>query len=389
MPVDSNLIVIAAPPQVPTDDLRERFAAAGYRITSLVLGTHERLDFATIGVVVIAVGETLAFAEAQTRLWRAEMGDHGVPFLWLLPYPSTELTAAGLDAGADVCLARPVDPGVLIGQIKALLRTRRRTAELTARTADIRPLNEQLRRAYSEIDRVYDLVRRVRRAYEPQRMPDFGGVRIAVAHRPRSRVGGDLYDVVRLDEDHIGFWLADAGSTGGPAGGLLGLLIKQAVVLKEIHTKGYRLVPPCEVLARVNRELLILDLDPPCLVGMACGQVDTRTGKVAFARAGIPPAIFLPKDGSPEIWTGPGPHLGAFEAEFPPQYGKLEPGDRLVLFSDGARPTQEPDPIPQILLRHRELRGQPFVDAVCRDGLAYSTEPDDATLLAIEFQSSE
>ena len=387
MPPTSPTVVLAAPLQVSTADLREFLADAGYTVTEVPLGTHERVDFAQVAAVVVAAGETLAFAAAQTRLWRVEMGDHPVPIVWVLPFASADLTVSGLDAGADVVLTRPVDPCVFAAQLRAALRSRDQARGLLARAAEARQLNGQLQRAYAEIDRAFDLARRVQRAWQPRTLPAVDTIRFGVHHRPRSRVGGDIYDVCRLDEEHVGFWLADVGGPGTPAGGLLGLVVRQAVVLKEIHANGYRLIPPDEVLTRVNRELLALDLDPPALVGMACGQVNTRTGRVTVARGGLPLAVHVTATGngiSTDMWAGPGPHLGAYEAEFPPQCGHLAAGDRLLLMTDGVRPVGDPDPLPDILARHAGLSAQAFAEAVVRDSLGFVAEPDDCTLLMAE-----
>jgi serine phosphatase RsbU (regulator of sigma subunit) len=378
------MAVLAASPQVSTDDVRAFLHDTGCRITEVILGTHERLDCAKTQIVVTTLGETLAFAAAQTRLWRAEMGDYPIPILWVLPYPSAELTVNGLDAGADACLARPLDPAVFTAQLRALLRNQQRGARLQCRAAEVRQLNAQLQHAYNDIDRAYDLTRRVQRALLPRRLPCVDAIRFAVHHRPRSRVGGDLYDVVRLDEHHVGFWLADVGGPGNPAGGMLGLVVKQAIQMKEIHPGGYRLVPPDEVLTRVNRELLALDLDPPALAGIVCGQLDTRTGKVTLARGGLPPALYLPNAGGIETWNGPGSHLGAYEADFGLQYGQIEPGERLMLFTDGAQPARDPDPLPEIVSRHAGLLGQTFTDAVVQDLLQLVHDPDDLTMLVVE-----
>lgn len=378
------MAVLAAPPQVPTEDIRDYLHGGDCVIREVVLGTHERLDFSKTQLIVIVVGETLAFAAAQTRLWRAEMSDRLIPILWLLPYPSAELTIIGLDAGADVCLSRPLDPGVFAASVRAMLRHQQSAARLWNRAAEVRQLNEQLQHAYDAIDQAYDLTRRVQRSLLPRRLPIVDGIRFAVHYRPRSRVGGDLYDVVRLDEHHVGFWLADVGGPGSPAGGMLGLVVKQAIQMKEIHPGGYRLVPPDEVLTRVNRELIALELDPPALAGMVCGQLDTRTGAVSLARGGLPPTLYLSNSGGIETWNGPGSHLGAYETDFFLQFGQLEPGERLMLFTDGAKPAQEPDPLPDIVNRHAALLGQTFTDAVVQDLLQLVHDPDDLTMLVVE-----
>ena len=67
------------------------------------------------------------------------------------------------------------------------------------------------------------------------------GVRFHTLFRPAGYVSGDLYDIMRLDETHVGFYMADAVGHGMPAA-LLTMFIKNALVTKQIGPEGYRLL---------------------------------------------------------------------------------------------------------------------------------------------------
>jgi sigma-B regulation protein RsbU (phosphoserine phosphatase) len=384
MSLSATDIVIVAPPQVASDDYRSWLTAAGYTVEEISFGTEQRMDGKRVKVLVVLLGDSVAPAASLTRWWRAEMGEPSIPILWLLPFSSNDLHVAGLEAGADACLARPVEAGVFLAQVQRMVQLRQRLEALTARAQEVRALNEQLQRVYSEMDQTFTLGRRIQRSLLPRQLPQVGAIRVAVHHRPRSRLGGDSYDIVRLDEHHLGFWLADAGGPGSVSGGLLGIVVKHAVRLKEIHGEKYRLVPPEEVLPQVNRELIELDLDPPALVAMVCGQIDTRDGHLTLARAGIPGAMVVSRDTVFNAGPSPGSFLGVYAAEFPLYHGQLNPGDRLVLLTDGARPIGEPDPVHGFLAKHVNLHGQEYVDALAREILPWIPEPDDCTILMLE-----
>src|SRR5206468_4319115 len=153
------------------------------------------------------------------------------------------------------------------------------------------------------------------------------------------------------------------------------------IVPKEILGRSYRLVPPGELLERLNRELLNLSLPEPPFVTMLYAQLNCRDGALTFARAAHPHPLYLPFDGEPTYWHAAGTLLGVFESEFPLQQKQLKTGDKLVLFSDGVHPpTTGPgslhDPLVQAVKRHRGLSRQPFVDSVARDLLAESRHPE-------------
>jgi len=237
---------------------------------------------------------------------------------------------------------------------------------------EVRRRNLELRAAYADLDRGVDLARRVHRMFLPARLPALGSVRLAVYHRPRPRAGCVLYDAVTLGDRHLAVWVAAAG---GPAvtAGWVGVAVKHAAA-----GPG----SPAEVLGRVNRALLDLGIDPPSLVGMVYALIDTRTGEVAVSRGGVPPPIRVPADGPADVWVGPGPFLGAFDADFPMHSARLWPGEKLILRT--GTPVADADPVPPAAVRHRPLTGAVFADAVARDVGMLSGE-DELTLVVVEM----
>jgi len=304
-----------------------------------------------------------------------------------VPPGMPEAVARGLDAGADACLARPLDPAVFRAQVRAMARCHTAAARLGAKAAEARLLGEQLGKAYGHLERDAEMARRLGRSFLPRTLPAAGAVRFALCHRPRGRSGSNFYDVRRVDEDHVGFVVGDVG--GQEAGGLFGLFAQQAITLKEITGNSYRLVPPDGVLAGVNRELLALGLEDSPLVAMLVGILNVRDGSVTIARAGLPAPIYLPAAGEPHTWAEPGPFLGTAEITLPVHHGNLAPGDRLVIATDGIRPDASPgagaDALGDAAARHRELTGQAFVDAVANDLLRHVRRQADMTLLVVEM----
>jgi sigma-B regulation protein RsbU (phosphoserine phosphatase) len=262
---------------------------------------------------------------------------------------------------------------------------------LASRAAEAQNLNQKLLQAYQQIDGDSELTRRIHRGFLPRTLPEIGKVRFAVVYRPRSRIGGDFYDVMRLDEEHVGLYVADAMGRGLPASSLLSIFVKKSLSPKEILGRSYRLVPPGEVLDRLNRELLNLSLPEPPFVTMLYAQLNCREGSITFARAAHPHPFYVPIEGEPEYWHAAGTLLGVFESEFPLQQKQLRHGDKIIFFSDGVHPpTTGPgslhDPLVEAAKRHRALSVQPFADSVARDLLDESRQPEDFTLLVLEYQ---
>jgi hypothetical protein len=344
--MSTPLVLLAAAPGDPADDLRSALTAAGLRVADVAGPPLPDLAPAT----AVVVSESVGFV----RLVRAELGDHILPVIWVAPTP--DALAAGLGAGADAGLVRPVEPAALVAQVRAAIRVREQAAKLAERAAEGRTINDRLRKAYSQAEADARLVERASRTALPRHLPAVGALRFAVCHRPRAlseAAGG--YDVAQLDAGRVGFWVMDAG-------GVIGLTVRLAARGVELRDGLPRTLPPGEVLGRVNRALIGLELDPPPLVGMACGVIDARSGAVSVARGGLPPAVVLPAAGEPQAWAGPGPFLGAFDAEFPPCDGVLARGDRLLLATAG-----DAEGLTAAADRHRGLAGQAFAEAVAAE----------------------
>ena len=121
---------------------------------------------------------------------------------------------------------------------------------------------------------------------------------------------------------------------GVPAS-LLTIFVKKGVRPKEVFGKQYRLVPPGEVLGRLNKELVDQQLSDTPFITMAYGLLNHREGVLRFARAGHPYPLLVPQDGPLQWWQQEGLLLGVVDAVFPTQVYRLRPGDKVLLYSDG------------------------------------------------------
>ncbi|MCE9566664.1 MAG: SpoIIE family protein phosphatase [Planctomycetes bacterium] len=375
-----STVLLSAPSMYPVDDLRTLLVEAGFAIREHALGATPGVNFASLAVAVVEVGDQADAATAQARRWRAELGDEHLPIIWLLPHPDAKLTARGLDAGADAVLARPLGDGVLQAQLRAAVRSRNVAVRVANRAAEARILGDQLNRTFAQIDRELDLTRRVRLALLQRSLPE----QFAVCHRPRGRNGGDFYAVNALDANRVVFLVGDVI---GPstAGGLLGKFLAESVfdaarLSANANASG--------LLAEANLALLQLKLEDSPLVAFLVGVLDAKTGKLEFARAGLPAPVYVPARGAPETWALPGPFLGVSETTYLAQIATLKPGDKLLIGTDGTRPDGTPGPgddtrLLAVATQHRELLGQRFLDAVATDLLAQVQHDDDFTLLSL------
>ncbi len=216
---------------------------------------------------------------------------------------------------------------------------------MLARQVDIRRLQHELSLSMrctgglrGEITRMHDelqLAAMVQQEFLPRELPDVHGVRFAAMWQPASYVSGDIYDVCRLDEDHVSLFLADAVGHGVPAA-LLTMVICRSLPTREVVAGRTRIVPPSEALARLNAEMIRRQGRTTRFATAVYGVLNCRTRVLKLAGAGHPAPLIFRRDGRSESLETPGGLLGVFEGEsFDHIEVQLNVDDRLVMFSDG------------------------------------------------------
>jgi len=175
----------------------------------------------------------------------------------------------------------------------------------------------------------------VQRSFLPRRLPGLEMLRWAVMFRPAEWVSGDIYDVQRLDEQHIGFHITDAVGHSMPAA-LLTMFLKHAIVLRETRGNDYRIFSPEEVLRRANDRMAAQELNG-CLFATCCyGLLNFKTLQLTVARAGHPYPVLIRAGQEPTQLECRGGLLGVFpHAEFQQRAVSLAPGDKVLFYSDG------------------------------------------------------
>lgn len=345
--------------------VRTALEQAGFQVASKALNEASRPNGFIAQVILIDAGARPEIGPRLCQELRGRGEDNFVPIL-LLANHDAAVRRAGLDSGADAVLPWPGDPADLIAQVQALARIKTRHDQLAAKASEAQRVSKRLQAAYQQIDQELELARRVQQSFLPQTLPQAPGVRFAVEYRPSGHVGGDFYDVFRLDEQHIGLYVADAMGHGVPAS-LLTIFVKKGVRAKEVFGKQYRLVPPGEVLQRLNRDLIDQALSDQPFITMVYALFNHRDGTLRFSRAGHPYPLHVPKVGEPQLWQTEGLLLGVFEAQFSDRTHRLVPGDKVLLYSDGidsARFEGHPAGVESLLAcasRHRARSIQEFV----------------------------
>ncbi|HEX5590305.1 MAG TPA: PP2C family protein-serine/threonine phosphatase [Candidatus Limnocylindrales bacterium] len=179
--------------------------------------------------------------------------------------------------------------------------------------------------------------RRIQVALLPRRFPEVEGWTFAAEYEPAREVGGDLFDAFRLRDrsDSVCLVVADVTGKGIPAALLM------ADVRALLHAAADNAVGPADALGRVNA-ILVQERVTSLFVTAALVMIDVGTGHVRYASAGHEPPFVARCTGRIDRLDAAGPLLGAFgDAAFEDREDVLQPGDALVLYTDGITETRD------------------------------------------------
>jgi sigma-B regulation protein RsbU (phosphoserine phosphatase) len=185
------------------------------------------------------------------------------------------------------------------------------------------------------------LAQSVQRSLLPQQVPDIPGLEVAAFSRPAQIVGGDYFDFFRWEDGTHGFAIADVAGHG----------ISASLHMASVQTLLRTLVPagpsPVAVVQQLQR-LLLHNVHFSTFVTLFLAALDPDTGQFTYCNAGHPPPlIFHPEsDVSGSLrWLEPtGAAVALIEGlEFNAASTVMEPGDLLLLYTDGITEAMSPD----------------------------------------------
>lgn len=166
------------------------------------------------------------------------------------------------------------------------------------------------------------------RAFEP--LAASFGVDIHASLLAAKEVGGDLYDVFAIDDDHLCIAVGDVADKGVPAA------LFMAVAKTLIRAKAEPGGGPETILAKVNGELL-RDNDQCLFVTLFLGVLERSTGVLRYANGGHNPPYLIDRDGQARpLPLRPGAALGIIDGlDYQPQQVQLAAGEALFAYTDG------------------------------------------------------
>lgn len=238
----------------------------------------------------------------------------------------------------------------------------------------------------------------------PNRSLELDNLKAAWKFLPCQIIGGDIFNVFPLDNDHLALYMVDVSGHGVPSA-LVTVSVSQVLqpdsrlLRKAIKATPsiYEIMPPRSVLKALDEQYPLERFD--MFFTIVYAVLDIREGYLCYAKAGHPSPVLLHSGGDLEVLDKNGPIIGmGSPAPFVEERRELEKGDKVIFYTDGV--TEYEDHRGNFFGTERfyavlnEFGDQPIetiLDEVIRSMLEFGghAEPqDDVSLLGIEFSGA-
>jgi sigma-B regulation protein RsbU (phosphoserine phosphatase) len=238
----------------------------------------------------------------------------------------------------------------------------------------------------------------IQKSLLPQPGLRFPGLELSWRFRPSEAVGGDMFNIFRLDVRRVGLFLLDVCGHGVSAAmmavSVSRLLSPDAGIVVDADLS---VSPPERIMERLEREYPFERF--ASYFSAQYVILDAADGSLTYASAGHPPPVLARADGRTELLDVHGPVIGLDAGlPFPAGQARLEPGDRLFLYTDGIPERRGSDGslfgeerLARLLATVAGQTLDQAVDVVFAQTLAFgpSAPADDICLLGVERKSQD
>lgn len=205
-----------------------------------------------------------------------------IPVLMLITVETKDIILRSVHAGADDYLSKLFDGTILLSKIKSLLRVKHLSDRIKTQYQELKEKNEllnfQLRMA-----------RQVQRSIIKKINYKKNDVCILSKYLPALEVGGDFYNLVELDDSHVGVVIGDVSGHGISAALLTAMLSMMFNTIAANHSS------PCKLLEEMNSQFyrIFEHTGNEMYVCMFYAIIDTEQKKVVYSNAGQPFPVFV------------------------------------------------------------------------------------------------
>lgn len=184
------------------------------------------------------------------------------------------------------------------------------------------------------MEKELQVAKEIQAALLPKTLPVISGIELAAKNIPTKQVGGDYYDIMMLDDQHLFLAIADVTGKGTPAALLMANL--QASIKAYMTAFNPETFDLSKVVGKINN-IIYENTPADKFITFFCAIINLQTRTMISVNAGHNPPYLLKKSGAIQTLTKGGVILGVISTLTPYEVEstELNSGDTLLLFTDG------------------------------------------------------
>ena len=325
--IKGNLLVVDDN-EMNRDMLSRRLSRRGHTVKTAEDG-HIALDLIdqnSFDVILLDIMMPGISGIEVLKTLRQSYSHADLPIIMATAKSENEDVIEALKLGANDYVTKPLDFPVVLARVNTQL--------------SLKHSQDALKSAHDRMKRDLDAAAEMQQTLLPDNLPQMDSIEIAWKFHPCDELAGDFLNIIQLNENEIGIYVMDVMGHGVPAS-LLSFSVSRnlspmagsdSIVLKSAEQDT---VSPVEVLTHLNTLYPFLANNNRFFT-LLYGILDLRDSRFRYACGGHPGPLIISSDGTVQKLTENSFPIGIVEeASFEQAQIKLNPGDRMYLYSDG------------------------------------------------------
>lgn len=194
-------------------------------------------------------------------------------------------------------------------------------------------MNEEQKRL---LEKDLQVTQEMNRSMLPRTVPDMDSWDLGIHYLPSRILSGDFYDIIRQSEDSVALAVGDVAGKGIPAG------LLRASLQATVRTLSHQSLAPAELLGEANQHFVGAS-HASRFASVFYGVLQNDRGTLVYANGGHLPPMLRRESGTWEVLGATGTVVGILEdSRYREESCSIEPGDLLVLFTDGVTEAEDP-----------------------------------------------
>ena len=242
-----------------------------------------------------------------------------IKFILITALDSVDAKVKCFDVGADDYIVKPFNNQEVLARVKTHI--------------SIKQLQDDLKDALDTINKELDIVGKIQKSLLPKQNPQVDNIFFETYYNTYSKSGGDYFDFIDIDENHLGILIVDVSGHGTSSTVIM-------AILKVLFTKIFHSEPsPANVLNQLNDEMLnLMKIDKFATVFY--GVLNKNTMELTYSNAAHPAPLIVKKTDKTfrEINWINGMPVGILPfatGSYKNGSFTLNLGERVVLYTDG------------------------------------------------------